>query len=284
MNNSLCIVMSSSNTRGIDRSTAIQLSLFILAVIVGGTVVMVYPDPKPAPPPPLPNNVISIVAIIRSQPMGGPARISPAPNIDIQFFAVGEEGQVPGVAAEARTNASGLAEVRLERGLYVARVGDWGVQNIIVTKNSTLTITRFDVDETPKSIKILALSKDWYVGPSDYVIVTYKNRFTKPILLQDAFLGGKKMEAIKCKLEAANVDAGAYEEYAGVPASCEVKTRLEPATDWDNIFSIPAGVYVSWSNARDELGMALRISYTETDFKPNDGVAQQPPPVPAGQR
>ena len=283
MNKSLCIVMSTSNTRGIDRSTAIQLSLFILAVIVGGTVIMVYPDPKPPPPPPLPNNVISIVAIIRSQPMGAPARISPASNVDVQFFAVGEEGQVPGVAAEARTNASGLAEVRLERGLYVARVGDWGVQNIIVTRNSTLTITRFEVDETPQSIKVLALSKDWHIGPSDYVIVTYKNKLNKPILLQDAFLGGKKMEAIKCKLEAAKADAGLYEEYAGVPTSCEVKTRLEPATDWDNIFSIPPGVYVSWSNARDELGMSLRISYTETDFKANDGVTKQLP-APAGQR
>lgn len=281
MNKSLCIVMSSS---GINRSTAIQLSLFILAVIAGGTVVMVYPDPKPLPPPPLPNNVISIVAIIRSQPIGGSARISPAPNVDVQFFAVGENGQVPGVAAEARTNASGLAEVRLERGLYVARIGEWGVQNIIVTKNSTLTITRFDVDETPQSIKVLALSKDWYIGPSDYVIVTYKNRFNKPILLQDAFLGGKKMEAIKCKLEAAKVDAEANPEYGGVPTNCEVKTRLEPATDWDNIFSIPAGVYVPWLTARDELGMALRISYTETNFKPNDGVAQQLPPAPAGQR
>lgn len=245
---------------------------------------MVYPDPKPPPPPPLPNNVVSIIAIVRSQPMGGPVRISPAPNVDVQFFAVGEGGQVPGVSAEARTNASGLAEVRLERGLYVARIGDWGVRNIIVTKNSTLTITRFDVDETPQSIKVLALSKDWHIAPSDYVIVTYRNRFDKPILLQDAFLGGKKMEAIKCKLEAAKADAGPYDEYEGVPTSCEVKTRLEPATDWDNIFSIPPGVYVPWSNARDELGMALRISYTETDFKANDGVAQQPPPVPAGQR
>ena len=272
--------MTSSTSLGIKRSTAYQLALFTLAVLVGGAAVLVYPDPKPLPPPPQPSNVIEIVALIKSTPMGASARIAPAPNVPVQFFAVGEQGQVPGVTVETRTNNSGLARVRLEKGLYVVKYGDSGVLNIIVTKNSTLTITKYDIDETPATLKVLSLSKDWQLSPADYLVVTYKNRFNKPVFLQDTLLDGKSMRSIRCKLQAQEGDIA--DDYGGVAASCDVKTRLEAAGDWDNILAIPEGVYMPWSNAREAVALAIRISYTEAEFKANEGQGQQQ--VPAGQR
>lgn len=182
------------------RSTAYQLALFALAVIVGGAVILAYPDPKPAPPPPLPANVISIVAITKTNPLVGSPRIGPASDIPVQFFAVGEQGQVPGVTAEVRTNNSGLAQVRLERGLYVVKYGDSGVYNIIVTKNSTLTITKYEVDRAPESVRVLSLTKDWQVAPSDYIYVKYKNNMSKQATLIDALIDGKKAQSIKCRI------------------------------------------------------------------------------------
>jgi len=258
-----------TSTSANRRSTAYQLALFALAVIVGGAVILVYPDPKPAPPPPLPANVISIVAITKTSPLVGSQRIAPAPDIPVQFFAVGEQGQVPGVTAEVRTNNSGLAQVRLERGLYVVKYGDSGVYNIIVTKNSTLTITKYEVDKIPQSIKVLSLTKDWQVAPSDYVVVTFKNNISKKVVLTDALIDGKKAQSIKCRLQSeAEAEAPEY----GVAASCDVKTIIEPAGDWDNILAVPGGVYIPWSQAKETLNLALTISYTDIDFKPNDEV------------
>lgn len=274
--------MMSSSSFGIKRSTAYQLALFALAVLVSGAAVLVYPDPK-APPPPKSSNVIEIVALIRSTPLDAPAKISPAPNVLIQFFAVGEQGQVPGVTVETRTNNSGLARVRLEKGLYVVKYGDSGVKNIIVTKNSTLTITRYDIDEAPVALKVLSLSKDWQLSPADYLLVTYKNKLNKPVLVQEALLGGKSMQSIKCKLQAQ--EGQEADDYGGGAALCEVKTRLEAAGDWNNILAIPEGVYMPWSSARESVALAIRISYTEAEFKPNEGQVQpQAPAAPAGQR
>ncbi|HEY4672607.1 MAG TPA: hypothetical protein VIH03_00395 [Nitrososphaerales archaeon] len=258
---------STSDTR---RSTAYQLALFTLAVIVGGAIILVYPDPKPAPPPPLPANVISIVAITKTSPLVGSPRIAPAPDVPVQFFAVGEQGQVPGVTAEVRTNNSGLAQVRLERGLYVVKYGDSGVYNIIVTKNSTLTITNYEVDKIPQNIKVLSLTKDWQVAPSDYVLVTFKNNISKKVLLTEALIDGKKAQSVKCRLQAGG--EAELPEYEGAAASCDVKTIIEPAGDWDNILAVPGGVYIPWSQVKETLNMALRISYTDVDFKPNDEV------------
>ncbi|MBM3897368.1 MAG: hypothetical protein FJ358_02435 [Thaumarchaeota archaeon] len=260
-----------STTSDTKRSTAYQLALFALAVIVGGAVVLVYPDPKPAPPPPLPANVISIVAITKTNPLVGSPRIAPAPDVPVQFFAVGEQGQVPGVTAEVRTNNSGLARVRLERGLYVVKYGDTGVYNIIVTKNSTLTITKYEIDRIPESIKVLSLTKDWQVAPSDYVLVKFKNNMSKQVTLVDAFIDGKKAQSIKCKIEQANQE---LPEYEGGGASCDVKAVLEPAADWDNILGVPGGVYIPWSQANETLNLALRLSYTDAEFKPDEAPKQ----------
>lgn len=252
---------------GANRSTAYQLALFALAVLVGGTVILAYPDPKPLPPPPLPGNVISIVAIVKTTPLTGSPTISPAPDVPVQFFAVGEQGQVPGVTAEVRTNSSGVAQVRLERGLYVVKYGDTGIYNIIVTKNSTLTITRYEIDEVPHEIKVLSLSKEWQIAPSDYVEVKYKNKLSKQIDLLDALIDGKKTQSIKCRIQ----PAGDLPEYESAP-SCDVKTRLEAESDWDNILAVPGGVYIPWTKAKETLNLALRISYTEADFKPDDEI------------
>jgi len=257
-----------SSISATNRSTAAQLALFALAVIVGGAVISVYPDPKPAPPPPLPANVISIVAITKTNPLVGSQRIAPAPDVQVQFFAVGEQGQVPGVTADVRTNNSGLARVRLERGLYVVKYGDSGVFNIIVTKNSTLTITKYEVDKTPQSVKILSLTKNWEVAPSDYVLVKFKNNLSKQVILTDVLIDGKKAQSIKCRIESGNNQE--LPEYEGGAATCDVKTVIEPAGDWDNILGVPGGVYIPWSQAKETLNLALRISYTDIDFKPNE--------------
>jgi hypothetical protein len=260
-----------SPTSGTKRSTAYQLGLFALAVIVGGAVILAYPDPKPAPPPPLPANVISIVAITKTNPLVGSPRISPAPDIPVQFFAVGEQGQVPGVTAEVRTNNSGLAQVRLERGLYVVKYGDLGIYNIIVTKNSTLTITKYEVDRIPDSVRVLSLTKDWQVAPSDYVYVKFRNNMSKQVILVDALIDGKKAQSIKCRVDQANQE---LPEYEGAGVSCDVKTGLEPASDWENILGVPGGVYIPWSQAKESLNLALRISYTDVDFKPDEALKQ----------
>jgi len=89
-------------------------------------------------------------------------------------------------------------------------------------------------------------------------------------LLTEALIDGKKAQSVKCRLQAGG--EAELPEYEGAAASCDVKTIIEPAGDWDNILAVPGGVYLPWSQVKETLNMALRISYTDVDFKPNDEV------------
>ena len=106
------------------RSTSIQLLLFSLAIIVSGIVVLNYPQPEPPPPDPFPENFIFINATMASSGPDGKTVFTPIPNLDLVFYAWGQRGPLSEIDTSVQTNSSGVAEVRLDTGMFDVQITD----------------------------------------------------------------------------------------------------------------------------------------------------------------
>lgn len=232
-----------------------QIALFVIAIAGAGMLLLYYPDPKPLLSAPLPDNIIVVKLAIVSSPAGRAPQTYPAVRVNVTFHLLGANGRVSQYGVLARTNNSGSAVVRLDNGSYIVKVEDWGEDTITVTGDGTLTIRRFELEEPPTTIRVMATSKDWVISPQDLMEIVYQNRYSRPILLSDVSFQGRVLESIKCKLEARS------------NSKCDVLVEVEPGKEWREIFENPSGVSIPWAIAKRSMGISMHISYTEFDLK-----------------
>ena len=233
-----------------------QIALFVIAIAGAGMLLLYYPDPKPLLSAPLPDNIIVVKLAIVSNPTGRAPQSYPAVRVNVTFHLLGANGRVSERGLLARTNNSGSAVVRLDNGSYLVRVEDWGEDAITVTGDGILTIRRFDLEEPPTAIRVMATSKDWVISPQDVMEIVYQNRYPRPVLLEDVSFQGRVLESLKCKSETRSNSS-----------RCDVSVEVEPGKEWREIFENPSGISIPWDVARRSIGISMHISYTEFDLK-----------------
>ncbi len=232
-----------------------QIALFVIAIAGAGMLLLYYPDPKPLLSAPLPDNIIVVKLAIVSNPTGRAPQAYPAARVNVTFHLVGANGRISENGALARTNNSGSAVVRLDNGSYIVRVEDWGEGAITVAGDGTLTVSRFELEEPPTAIRVMATSKDWVISPQDVMEIVYSNRLSSPVLLRGVSFQGRALESVSCKLEARSNSS-----------RCDALV-VGPGKEWREIFENPSGISIPWTVAKRSMGISMHISYTEFDLK-----------------
>jgi hypothetical protein len=236
-------------------STNYQIALFVLAIAGAGMLLLYYPDPKPLLSAPLPDNIIVVKAAIVSNPTGRGPQTYPAVMVNVTFHLVSTNGRVSEYGVLARTNVSGSAVVRLDNGSYIVKVEDWGEDAITVAGDGVLIVRRFELEEPPTAIRVMATSKDWVISPQDVMEIVYYNRYSRPVLLRDVSFQGRALESIKCKREAPS------------NPNCDALVEVEPGKEWRERFENPSGISIPWDIAKRSVSISIHISYTEFDLK-----------------